>query len=74
MYVPLGTRLSCLSSYISGLYVEKKVLVDFLWHFKVNIVWISLKTLCLKVLAIFASDHDYCNPHAGTHALMVGLG
>ena len=48
------------SCYIPGLYVEKKVLLAFLWHFKVSIVWISLKTLALVT---FASDHDYCNPH-----------
>ena len=44
--------------YIPGLYAENNVLLAI---FKVSIMWILLKTLAL---AIFASDHDYCNPHA----------
>ena len=48
------------------------VLCGSLVEIKVNIVWIWLKNLCSKVLAIFTSDHNYCNPRptALMHDLM----
>ena len=57
--VPLGDNAIC-KCYQANcyLYIEK-VLLDFLWHFKVSTMWISLKTLVLATFAsVSASDNS----------------
>ena len=46
------------SCYIPCLFVESQVPLSFCADLNGCIVWISSKTLCLKVLATFADNHN----------------